>query len=158
MCDYFGINIKTTAAKSPWSNSIVERNNQTLANTRDKINSDTNYSPELALTWAGRFQLVSGKNPKLPSTLSKELPALTIKPILHAIEEDLTAIHTAQSGFIASKNDERIKWALAHNISATNEVKYVSGDRVLYKRDNSNKSSQSMEALTFTPTDAECSQ
>ena len=74
----------------------------------DKRISDANYSPELALTWLRNaknslqnvagfslFQLVLGKNPNLPCTLSDELPALTMKPTSQAIQENLTAIHTA---------------------------------------------------------------
>lgn len=52
MCDYLGINIKATAAESPWINSVLERTNQTIAKMMDKIISDTTCSPELALTWA----------------------------------------------------------------------------------------------------------
>ena len=52
MCDCLGITIQTTAAESPWSNGIVERNNQTLATMMDKIIADTNCSPDLALAWA----------------------------------------------------------------------------------------------------------
>ena len=59
------------------------------------------------------FQLVLEKNPKLPYTLSDELTGLTIKPTSQ-VKENLTAINTAWSAFIASENDERIKQALAH--------------------------------------------
>ena len=43
----------------------------------------------------GEYKLILGKNPKLPYTLSDELPVLTIKPTSPAIQENLTAIHTA---------------------------------------------------------------
>ena len=46
-----------------------------------------------------------------------------MKPTSQAIQENLTAIHTAQTAFPASKNDQRIKQALAHNIRTTSEVK-----------------------------------
>jgi len=45
MCDSLGINIQTTAAESPWSNGVVERHNQTLANMMNKIIHDTNCAP-----------------------------------------------------------------------------------------------------------------
>ena len=54
--------------------------------------------------------------------------SLTMKPSSQAIQENLTAIHTACSAFIASKNDERIKGALVHIIRITSEVKYIKGD------------------------------
>ena len=93
MADNLGITVHTTAAESPWSNGVVERNNQTLAHRMDKIIAETNTSPDLALTWAlneknslqnvagvSPFQLVLGSNPKLLATQSDELPALSIKP------------------------------------------------------------------------------
>ena len=52
MCDSLGIDIKTTAAESPWSNGVVERHSQVLANMMYKIIDDTNCSHELALFWA----------------------------------------------------------------------------------------------------------
>lgn len=39
MCNYIGINVKMFAVESPWSNGIVECNNQTLKNMK-KIISD----------------------------------------------------------------------------------------------------------------------
>ena len=151
MYDYLATNMKTTAAESPWSNGVVERNNQIRANMMDNIISDTNCSLELALTWAlnaknslqnvagfSPFQLALGKIQNF-HVLSDELPALTMKPTSQAIQENLTAIHNAQSAFIASENDERIKQALAHNTRITSEVKYLTGDKVLYKRDNPNQ-------------------
>ena len=143
--------IKTTAAESPSSNNIVERNSQTLASMMDMIIPDINCSPpELALTWAlntknrpqnvtgfSPFQLVLAKKLKRPCTLTGQPPALTMKPTSKTIQKNLTAIHTARSAFIASQNDESIKSALTHNIRTTSEVKYFTRDKVLYKRDNS---------------------
>ena len=50
MCDYMGINIKTTAAESPWSKGIVEHNNQTPKNVMSKIITTTQCSLEIALS------------------------------------------------------------------------------------------------------------
>ena len=52
MCDYLFINITTTAIESPWSDSTLESNNLTLTSTVGKITEDTNYSLELAPSWA----------------------------------------------------------------------------------------------------------
>lgn len=41
--------------------------------------------------------------------------------------------------FIASEKDEKIKRALYHNIRASGEVKYVSGDSVFYKKKDKNE-------------------
>ena len=152
MCDYLGINIKPTAAESPWSNGITERNNQTLANMMNKIIKDTSCSLELALSWAlnaenslqnvagfSPFQLVLGKNPKLPSTLSDDLPALSMKPSSEVIQENLNAIHSARKAFITSENNRKIKRAVTHYLRTTSEIKYVTGDVVFYKREDSNE-------------------
>jgi hypothetical protein len=83
LCDQFGIVVKTTAAESPWSNGVVERNNQTIARSMDKVIADTGCKPEFALMWAlnaknslqnvagfSPYQLVLGRNPRMPSLTS----------------------------------------------------------------------------------------
>ena len=148
---YLGINLHVTVAESPWSNGIVERNNQTLANMMNKIINDTQCSLYLALCWALRikknslqntadfspFQLVLGRNPKLPSTLSDNLPALSLSS--EVLQDNLNALHSARRAFIASENDEKIKRALCHNIRTCGEVKYVTGDSVFYKGEDKNE-------------------
>ena len=148
LCDQFGITVNTTPAESPWSNGIVERNNQTLARSMDKIIEDTGCHPELALCWAlnaknslqnvagfSPFQLVLGTNPRLPSNISDDIPALTQKNTSQLIRENLNAIHAARTAFIACENDEKIRRALGANIRSSGEIKYVTGDQVFYKRD-----------------------
>ena len=150
LCEQFGIIVQTTAAESPWSNGIVERHNQTLARTMDKIISDTGCDPELALMWAvnaknalqnvagfSPFQLVLGKSPRLPSVLTDDLPALTQVNTSDLIRDNLNTLHAARKAFIACENDAKIRRALSSNVRSTGEVKYVSGDTVLYKRDTS---------------------
>ena len=85
------------------------------------------------------FQLVLGFNPKLPATLSDELPARSIKPSSQIGQENLNAIHSACAAFIASENSERILRALLHNVQTSSEVKYITGDTVLYKHHDSNE-------------------
>ena len=40
MGEQLNINIKTTAAESPWSNNIVEKLNQVIGNTMEKVMLD----------------------------------------------------------------------------------------------------------------------
>ena len=144
--DYLGITIQTTAAESPWSNGIVERNNQTLANMMNKIINDTQCSLDLALCWVlnaknslqntagfSQFQLVLGRNPKRPSTLSDNLPALSMKPSSEVLQDDLNPLNSAIRAFIASEKNEKIKRILCHNIRTSAERKYVTGDNVFIK-------------------------
>ena len=152
LCEQFGIVVKTTAAESPWSNGIVERNNQTLARSMDKVIEDTGCHSDLALLWSlnaknalqnvagfSPFQLVLGMNPRLPSTLTDELPAITCRNTSQLIRDNLNAIHSARTAFIASENDEKIRRALGANIRSSGEIKYVTGDKIFYKRDASNQ-------------------
>ena len=48
-------------------------------------------------------------------------------------------LHAAQKVFIAADNSNRTKWALKHNIQKYNDVWYENGDKVYYKRKDSNK-------------------
>ena len=51
-CEDFNINVKMTAAKSPWSKILVERHNGVLGNTVRKMISDKpNYSLETGVAW-----------------------------------------------------------------------------------------------------------
>ncbi len=150
-CEQFGITIQSTPAESPWSNGVVERHNQTIARSMDKIINDTGCNADLALLWAlnaknslqnvagfSPFQLVLGKNPQLPSTLTDDLPALTAQSNMSDLmRENLNVIHAAREAFIACENDEKIRRALNSNVRTTGETKYVTGDTVLYKRDPS---------------------
>ena len=105
LCERFNITVKTTPAESPWCNGIVERNNQTIARSMDKIIEDTQCSKEIALCWAvnaknslmnqagfSPFQLVFGTNPRLPSCLTDEIPALTQVSTSNVIRENLNAL------------------------------------------------------------------
>ena len=60
------------------------------------------------------------------------------KPSSQIIQEDLNAIHAARKAFIASENNKKIKRALTHNIRATSETQYITGDTVFYKRKDHN--------------------
>ena len=76
---------------------------------------------------------------RLPSTTSDNLPALTMKPYSKIIQDNLNSLHSARKAFISSENDERIRRALSHNVRSSSEIKYISGDSVLYKRSESNE-------------------
>ena len=150
LCESFNITVKTTAAESPWSNGIVERNNQTIARSMDKIIEDTQCDPELALCWSvnaknslmnvagfSPFQLALGSNPRLPSCLTDHVPAITQKSTSQMIRDNLNALHAARTAFISCENDEKIRRALKSNVRTSGDIKYVTGDTVLYKRDDS---------------------
>ena len=80
------------------------------------------------------YQLAISKNPKLPSISNEKVPALTHQPISKIVSNNLDAILKAREGFISSKNSEKIRQTLSHNIISSEDVKYISGDSVYYKR------------------------
>ena len=151
MAESFGIEVKTTAAYSPWSNGMIERHNRTLESILTKIIADSDISPQIALAWAFNaknslsnvhgftpFQLAIGQNPKLPCSSTDSLPALTSQPTTKILKDNLVAIHKAREAFIEGENSERIKRALSHNVRTSGEIKYVSGDSVYFKRPKDN--------------------
>ena len=85
------------------------------------------------------FQLVLDTNPKLQVILSDNLPALSIKLSSQIVQENLNAIHSTYVAFIASENSERIWQALLHNVQTSSEVKYITEDVILHKRNDCNK-------------------
>ena len=120
LCESFNVKVKTTAAESPWSNGIVERNNQAIARSMDKIIEDTKCTADLALCWAvnaknslmnvagfSPFQLVLGTNPRLPSCITNEAPALTQESTSQLIRENLNALHAARTAFISCEKTMR---------------------------------------------------
>ncbi len=83
MAEKFNIEVKTTAAYSPWSNGLLERHNQTLTEILMKVKRDNKCDWKTALDWAlmaknsmhnvhgfSPYQLVFGQNPNLPSVLT----------------------------------------------------------------------------------------
>ena len=108
MCETLGIIVKTTAAESPWSNSLVERHNLVLSERLDKIIDETDCDISLAVYWCVNaknslhnvhgfppYRVTLGTNTKLPSALSDKLSALTNKPISKVISQNLEALHKA---------------------------------------------------------------
>lgn len=86
VCENLNITTLCTAAESPFSNGLCERNHAVIDNVLQKILLDRpTCSLPIALAWAvhakntlhmvagfSPFQLVFGRNPKLPSVLCDE--------------------------------------------------------------------------------------
>ena len=115
----------------------------------DKVIADTHCNIEIAISWCvnaknslcnihgfSPYQLVLGTNPKLPSFMVDQPPALTAKPTSKILAKNLEALHKARESFIACENSERIRRALSHNIRTSGDIKYLTGDRVYFKRAN----------------------
>ena len=143
----FGINIKHTATYSPWANGLNERNHATIDIMMEKMLEDSpNLSDSLALQYAVSIrnccmfingftpaQLAIGQNPKLPSALHDEQPALegvTTSPI---IAEHLNAIATARKAFAQAEISSKLRKALKHPVREYADIFYQPGDSVYYK-------------------------
>ena len=94
LCENFNVRICTTAAESPWSNSLIERHNAILGLTVTKTMNDIKCDLHLAVSWAVSVknslknvhgfspnQLVFRKHLNFPNVCDDLLPALENKTI-----------------------------------------------------------------------------
>ena len=90
--------------------------------------------------WNGysSYQFVYGKNPNLPNVLVDEPPCLSNSTFSETFAKHINALHEARKSFLETENSERIRRALCHKIRTSCE-NFEHGDKVYYKRENSNK-------------------
>ena len=84
------------------------------------------------------YQLVFGRNPKLPSVLSDELPALEGTTTSEVFAKHLNTLVSGRKAFLQAESSNRIRKALRHNIKQVENI-FENGDYVYYKRENCNK-------------------
>ena len=146
MAEKFNIEVKTTAAYSPWSNGLLERHNQTLTDILLKVKRDNRCDWKIALDWAlmaknsmhnvhgySPYQLVFGQNPNLPSVLTDKPPALEGTGEGTWIAQHITTLHATRRAFTEAECSERIRRALRKQLRPTDD-RYETGDKVYYKR------------------------
>ena len=110
----------TTAAESPWSNGINERNNVIFQNITYKTLCDSNCS--LALAWRGSTentlannygfcpnQLGFGKNRNFPSILYEKLPPLENKTSSDIVCENLCPMDVAKVAIFEDQFNEKLR-------------------------------------------------
>ena len=152
MGEAYNITIKKTAAESPFSNDLVERHNAVLEEMLLKTCDDTGASVEVALQWVinaknsltnihgfSPYQLVFGRNPRLPNVLCNRPPAFESINESKAVAENLRSMHNARQAFIKSESSEKISRALCHNLRSYKDDVFVTGDSVYYKRNDSKR-------------------
>ena len=148
MCEAMNITVKVTAAETQ-QNGLVERNNMIIANMLDMILEDQQLDLVIALSWwlnaknslanghgFSPFQLVFGQNPKLPSIFNDKPPAFTPSDTNQVLNDNLIALHEAKEAFISSENSEKIRSALSTNVRTSEDAKFITGNKVYYKRAN----------------------
>ena len=110
------------------------------------LDESVNYSFDVVVAWAvsaknalmscygySPNQLVFGKNPSFPSTLTNCLPALESSSST-LILQHLKALHEARKAFIEAESKEKLRRALKLKTRVTTAVAYNLGDSVYYKR------------------------
>ena len=152
MCENLNIAVINTAGYSPFSNGLCERNHYVLDEMVTKILADQpDTDLEIALAWAvhsknclqmnggySPYQLVYGRNPKLPSIMTDEPPALEGSTISSVFGTHLNALYAARKAFVQAESSEKIRRALRHQVRSSGMV-YSNGDSVYFKRDNCNE-------------------
>ncbi|XP_061841706.1 uncharacterized protein [Nerophis lumbriciformis] len=151
MAENFNIEVKTTAAYSPWSNGLMERHNQTLTEILLKVKKSSVCDWKAALDWAlmakntmhnvhgfSPYQLVFGQNPNVPSVLVDKPPALEGTTMSKWVGQHISALHAARTAFTEAECSERIRRALRTQLRSTDEY-YETGDKVYYKRMDCNE-------------------
>ncbi len=144
--------IHCTAAYSPWSNGLCERNHALVDNILARVRVDfPDMDLETALAWAcvaknslstvygfSPFQLVYGRQPNLPNIIEESPSAIEIKTHSKALEDQLKAMHESRTAFIKSQNCEKLRQALRTKIRTAQHV-YNHGDYVYYRREKDDK-------------------
>ena len=116
LCENMNIEVMHTAAFSPFSNGVCERNHAVVDDMVYRMMAeDKDLKVEVALAWAvnaknclqmfggfSPYQLVYGRNPRLPGVLYDELPALEGTTSSEIIARHSNACHAAMRAFVAS--------------------------------------------------------
>lgn len=147
-----GCKVETGAGYAAWMNGLNERNHAVVDRCLAKIMFDNpKMNPNIALAWAATaknsypmhggyssFQLVFGKQPKLPDIMSDKLPALEGITTSESVAAHITAMYAGRKAFTEVLYDEKVRKALRHKVRAV-ERRYTSGEQVFYRRDGDKK-------------------
>lgn len=149
-CSNLSIVLKTSPSESPWCNGIVERHNGLLGNMIEAVLEETNCNLEIAVAWStnsknslanvfgfSAHQLVFGTNPSLPTAIEfRDLGELNSECTSSIIAENLNAMEASRKAYMKLEYSAKLKRALKDRIYQRANMKYFSGDKVLYKRQN----------------------
>lgn len=152
ICSILNIEVLTTAAESPFQNGLCEKNHAIVDNMLLRLEEQCPDTPvDVLLCWANNaknclqmnngfssFQLLFGRNPRLPNVMDERLPAHEGTTTSETFARHLNGLHAARKAFIESETSERVRRALRSKVR-TSEVRFEHGDKVFYKRENSEK-------------------
>lgn len=151
LTEVFGTEIKSTPAKSPWSNGKCEKMVGLIKEGVSKLMEEEVSDSDIALSWTvsaknsllmksgfSPNQLVFGRNIRLNNlTGETKIPELNIENTgCEIIEENLAAMRKARIIHIKQESEERIRRALSKNVREHKIEEARIGDKVYYKREN----------------------
>ena len=138
---------RVTAAHSPFSNGLCEKNHEVVDKMMSKLMADDAKLKEVdALNHAlyakniepnnkgfSSFQIVYGTNPTIPGIINSTPPSLSENYASKDVREHIGRINKAREAFRIADNDERIKRALKSRIPSYNHERYSPEDNVYFK-------------------------
>lgn len=155
MTERWNIHIFTTAAESPWSNGLCEKNVGLIKESLRKVLVEEDINSAMSLGWVvsarnclmnnsgfSPNQLVFGKNPILPNLISEEGSSPASREIgceERIIRENLNAMHKAREVFVKNESCNRIRTALNKNVREHKLEEAIMGEEVYYKREEENE-------------------
>ena len=87
-----------------------------------------------------RYSAAMGRTPSLPNVVDDRLPAMeegvTVSKV---VADNVQAMHKAREEFAKCESSQKIKRALKSQIRTCNDEYFDNGEKVFYKRKNSNK-------------------
>ena len=148
MGEAIGCKLETGAGYAAWMNGLNERNHSVVDRCFAKImKDDPKLDPTIALAWAvtaknsfamhggfSSFQLVFGKEPKLPDIMTDKLPALSGTTTSESLAAHINAMYAGRKAFSEAQCDEKIRRALRHKVRAV-ERRYNAVEEVFSKQD-----------------------
>ena len=147
LCENMNIEVMHTAGYSPFSNGVCERNHAVVDDMVYRMMAeDKELKVEVALAWAvnaknclqmfggfSPYQLVYGRNPRLPGVLYDELPALEGTTSSEIVARHSNACHAAMRAFVASQASEKVRRALKAQVRSSRKF-FNNGEKVYFKR------------------------
>ena len=147
LCENFNLVVKTTAAYSPFSNGICERQNDTLSHILEKVRIDhPNLDIENCLSYScfaknslynnhgyTPTQIVMKRSPLIPVNIDNKLRALEGYVFSKTVADHIVLLHKTRIEYLKSESCEKIRRALRHNVrKQERQVSY--GEKVFFRR------------------------
>ncbi len=143
------IKVLTTAASSPFSNGLCERNHAVMDSMINKLQAENpKANINEVIGWAtcvknsmsmhagfSPYQIVFGVNPNLPGMGEVHPPALNEKVNGSILHKHLKILNDCRKAFVEAESCEKVQRALRHKIRINSQV-FESGTLVYYKKDN----------------------